>query len=265
MLAEQQDLVLDVGNTRVKWALFSRGMAVAHGVVGHGDGAGLQAAVAGVELAAIALGSTAAPDGAFSEALRTMAPVVELTGSSEAPIRTGYGTRPTLGADRLANAVAAVQRFPGRASLTIDLGTCVTYDLCEADGTYAGGAISPGLHMRSHAMNAYSARLPLVDPEPQPRLIGSTTQQSLAAGVHYGLLGEVESFIRRFRHGRPHLAVLLTGGDAPRIARGLENGIFALPLHTLEGYHALLQHHRSLTGGTLSAGFGGGTGPRATG
>ncbi|MBL7952582.1 MAG: type III pantothenate kinase [Flavobacteriales bacterium] len=262
---EKQDLVLDVGNTRVKWAVFNGGEVVANGSFQRGEEKELAGMLATFTVGAIALGATAAVDGMLLDTLRSSAPVLEMTGASDAPIRTRYGTRPTLGADRLANAVAAVKRFPGRASLCIDLGTCVTYDLCEADGTYAGGAISPGFRMRGKAMNAYSARLPLVEPELRPALIGTTTQQSLASGVHYGLLGEVESFIRRYQHGRPGLAVLLTGGDAPRIAGGLESGIFALPLHTLEGYHALLQHHRSLTGGPLSAGIGGGVGPGATG
>jgi type III pantothenate kinase len=264
-LMDKQDLVLDVGNTRVKWALFAHGRMAAHGVVERRAVGSLGPLLGSSAPGTIVLGTTAAPDADLLGALRALAPVVEITGASAAPIRTRYGTRPTLGADRLANAVAAVQRFAGRPSLTIDLGTCATYDLCEADGTYAGGAISPGLHMRARAMNAYSARLPLVEPEPWPDPIGSTTQQSLSAGVHYGLLGEVQGFIHRYGKGRPDLAVLLTGGDAPRIVRGLENGIFALPLHTLEGYHALLQHHRSVTGGTLSAGVGGGVGPGPAG
>lgn len=206
-------------------------------------------------------GSTARPDDALRRFLGGLAPALEITGASEAPIRNGYGTRPTLGADRLANATAALRRFPGRPSLVIDLGTCVTYDVCEVDGSYAGGAISPGLRMRAQAMNAYSARLPLVEPGASPELLGTTTQHGLEAGVHYGLLGEVEGFIRRYGQGRPQMAVLLTGGDAPRIARALESGIFALPLLTLEGYHALLLHHRALLGDGPPAGPG--IGPRS--
>lgn len=259
------DLVLDVGNTRVKWGLFNAQGIVKHGVAAHGDVSGLMTGVGKEGISGVVLGSTSHPDPTLLAALGGVAPVLEITGSSDAPIGNGYGSRPTLGADRLANATAAVQRFPGRPCLVIDLGTCVTYDVCEPDGTYAGGAISPGLLMRARAMNAYSARLPLVEPGPAPALLGTTTQQGLEAGVHFGLLGELEGFIRRFGHRRPNMAVLLTGGDAPRIARGLESGIFALPLLTLEGYHALLTHHRTLHGGGIPPGSGAGTRSGAAG
>ena len=136
---------------------------------------------------------------------------------------------------------------------------------CEANGTYSGGAISPGMRMRAKAMNAYSARLPLVDPAPAPALVGTTTETSLEAGIHFGILGELEGTIRRYRTDRPDLAVVLTGGDAVRFSRALESGIFALPFLTLEGYHALLVHHRSLHGGTVAAGTAGGLGTRPAG
>lgn len=259
------DLVLDVGNTRVKWAFFDTQGVVGHGSVGH-DGIGfLVEQAARQALTGIVWGSTARPGADILGQFGSMAPVLEITGASEAPITNGYGTRATLGADRLANATAAARRFPGRPSLVVDLGTCVTYDVCEADGMYAGGGISPGLHMRAKAMNAYSARLPLVEPAPTPEVLGATTRQALEAGVHFGLLGEVEGFIRRYGQGRPSMAVVLTGGDAPRIVRGLESGIFALPLLTLEGYHALLLHHRALRGDGSSVASGPAPGPGAAG
>lgn len=254
------DLVLDMGNTRVKWALFGPHGVVRHGAVTHDEAGSLASEIPEDGISGTVWGNTARPTTDLLRTLEGLGPVLEITGSSEAPFRNGYGTPHTLGADRLANVTAAVQRFPGRPSLVVDMGTCVTYDVCEANGTYAGGAISPGLRMRAQAMNAYSARLPLVDPSASPEVLGTTTQQGLEAGVHYGLLGEVEGFIRRYGQGRPQMAVLVTGGDAPRIARALESGIFALPLLTLEGYHALLLHHRALRRDGLPAGAG--AGPR---
>ncbi len=259
------DLVLDVGNSRTKLALFSGSDVVRHTVAANGDNADVLAFLGEERPAAIALGSVAAPDAAHVQALGKIAPVLVFNGNSPAPIKNAYGTPITLGADRLANVVAAVQRFPARAVLAIDLGTCITYDVCEADGTYVGGAISPGLFMRARAMHEYSARLPLVDPQPMPKSLGTSTATALEAGLHFGILGELQGSIQRYGKDRPGLAVLLTGGDAPRFSRALESGIFALPFLTLEGYHALLVHHRSLHGDVVVPGPAVGGGPRPAG
>jgi type III pantothenate kinase len=245
------DLVLDVGNTRTKWALFTNEGVSAHGHVPTGNKQALLALLEGRSVTSIAWGSVARPDPGLLAALRSKAPVLVLSGASPSPLGNAYATPMSLGADRLANAVAAVRRFPGRPVLVIDAGTCITYDVCGSDGCYAGGAIAPGMRMRSKAMHAYSARLPEVDPPPSPDLIGTTTEASLAAGIHFGIVGEIEGFVRRVGKERPGLAVLITGGDGVRFIRAMESGIFALPLLTLEGYHALLVHHRALHGGTL--------------
>ena len=94
-------------------------------------------------------------------------------------------------------------------------------------------------------MASFTARLPEVLPTGGVEVLGATTEASLAAGMHYGILGELEGFIRRYGRERPGLAVVVTGGDALRFVRGLESGIFAVPLLTLEGYHALLLHQRA--------------------
>lgn len=265
MPAEPIDLILDVGNSRTKLALFLGDRAIRHAIAPNGDMAAVRSFLGDDHPGTIALGSVAAPDPEFMRSLEANAPVVVLTGSSPSPVRNGYTAPNTLGADRLANVVGAMRRFPGRALLVIDLGTCITYDVCEEDGTYAGGAIAPGLRMRARAMNAYSARLPLVDPDVAPALIGTTTEGSLASGVHHGIVGEIEGFIRRVGKERPGLAVVLTGGDAVRFSRALESGIFALPLLTLEGYHALLVHHRSQHASPLAPAASAGDGPRSAG
>ncbi len=121
------DLVLDVGNTRTKLALFQGDRLVKHGPMANHDRVALAAFVGDVPLQGIGLGSTATPDPAFVEHLGTWAPTTVLTGTSPSPLRNAYGTPHTLGADRLANAVGAVRHFPGRTVLVFDLGTCLTY------------------------------------------------------------------------------------------------------------------------------------------
>lgn len=206
----------------------------------HGDAVSLAQWLHGVELDHIALGTVAVPDAAFLEKLRDRAPVKEITGVTPSPIRSLYSTPLSLGVDRLANAVAMAALFPDRSALAIDLGSCITYDLVDGLSVYRGGVISPGMHMRARAMHAYSARLPEVLPQEDSSLPGTDTITSLAAGIHHGLLFELEGMIDAFRQQHPGLAVVLTGGDAPRFAKALKSGIFAHPSLTLLGLYALL-------------------------
>ncbi|MEO8588926.1 MAG: type III pantothenate kinase [Flavobacteriales bacterium] len=242
------DLVLDVGNTRTKLALFQGQRVVRSGHMVHGDRTALQGFVAGDRPDSCVIGSVGHSDPSFIEHLRSLAPVLVVTGGTPTPLLSSYSTPLTLGADRLANAVAVAARFPGRSALAIDLGTCITYDLVRADRTYAGGAIAPGLRMRAQAMHDHSAMLPLVDPSADPPALGTSTQGSLEAGLHHGIVAELRGFIQAYTHGSPDTAVVLTGGDALRFTRALKSGIFALPLLTLEGLHAILDHHRALHG-----------------
>ncbi|HMC97842.1 MAG TPA: hypothetical protein VKG92_09320, partial [Flavobacteriales bacterium] len=93
-----------------------------------------------------------------------------------------------------------------------------------------------------------SARLPLADPPMDPEPLGTSTQSSLDAGVHHGIVAELRGFIEAYTHGSADYVVVTTGGDALRFTRALKSGIFALPLLTLEGLHAILDHHRVLHG-----------------
>jgi type III pantothenate kinase len=198
----------------------------------------------------VVIGSVGRPDYGFMHELGRIAPVVEARG--DMPLGTLYATPGTLGVDRLANAVGARAMFPGRPVLVFDLGTCITADLVDTGGTHLGGTISPGLRMRARAMHAYSARLPEVQPPELVPLVGRDTDQSLASGIVHGIRWELAGMIAETAYEHPGLAVVLTGGDAPRFMRALKSGIFADPLLTLRGLHGILQH--TLADGTAAAG-----------
>lgn len=236
------ELVIDVGNTRLKMGLFANGRLLATGAATHGDLAAVQHFLAGARPVRTAIGTVAAPDHQFLDGLRALAPLIEIGGASPSPLGSAYTTPETLGVDRLANAVAAKLLFPGRAVLAIDLGSCATYDLVDELAVYRGGIIAPGLHMRAKAMHAYSARLPLVDPPDLPMVPGLDTATSLAAGTFHGMLMEINGYMALFKQQYRGLAVVITGGDAPRFVRALKSGIFAHPTLTLIGLHALLHY-----------------------
>lgn len=259
-------LVLDVGNSRTKAALYQgAGRVIRWTHLANGDQRGLHQWLDGLKLAHAVVGSVADHDPELGRYLAACCPVLQVSGSTPTPLRNTYTSQGTLGADRLANAVGAAMRFAGRPVLAVDAGTCVTYDLVDADSTYLGGAIAPGLKMRAKAMHGYSARLPLVEPGPVPSALGIDTLTSLAAGIHHGMLGEVLHFIDTYGHQRGGMAVVLTGGDALRIASALKSGIFAHPLLTLEGLHAILLHDLGLDPNAGGASANHHPGPGATG
>lgn len=236
------DLVLDIGNSSTKAALFQGHHLCRVERVPHTAPAGLVELLGRVGPARIALGSVASEALLDLEMLKAVAPVHVITTTGPLPIHSAYTTQASLGVDRIANAVAASKAFPGRAVLAVDAGTCITYDLVDASGTYLGGAISPGMTMRGKAMHAFSARLPLVQVPAVPALLGMSTGESLASGMHHGVRAEVLGMVHAFGEYHPGMAVILTGGDAPRFAAALKFGIFADPSLTLRGLHAILLH-----------------------
>jgi type III pantothenate kinase len=81
------------------------------------------------------------------------------------PLIKLYDTPETLGADRVAAAIGAKVLYPQNNCLVIDMGTCITYDLVDSEDNFHGGIISPGVRMRFKAMNTFTKRLPLLEPD----------------------------------------------------------------------------------------------------
>ncbi len=237
------DLVVDIGNSRVKLALFRGGELLRSVRMDELTAPGLDGFLSGDRPGAIGVASVGAPAKWPLHVLSGLAPVYELTGASPSPVPNAYADPRTLGVDRLANAAALHVRFPGRAALAIDLGTCITYDLVLPERGFVGGAISPGPRMRGLAMHHYSARLPLLEDPGAPPLVGGDTLGCIASGIHHGVRLEVAGMVAELRATHPGLAVVLTGGAAPAYATALKSGIFADPLLTLRGIHVLLAHH----------------------
>ena len=97
--------------------------------------------------------------------------------SSHIPIQIGYATPHTLGLDRIAAVVGALMQQPGVPVLIVDAGTCVTYDLLTADGTFVGGNIAPGIRLRLLAMHEHTGKLPHISDEGRfPRLDSAPKQ-----------------------------------------------------------------------------------------
>ena len=170
---------------------------------------------------------------------------VFLNSDLQLPVKILYKTPQTLGADRLAGSVAAQGQFPGENILKLDFGTCITYDVVNAQSEYLGGAIAPGMLMRFKALHNYTAKLPLVDPMQfnQFELTGTDTPTSILSGVINGIKYEVEGIINEYRQRLGSLKVVATGGDAGLFAALIKSEIFARPYLVLEGLNEILNHN----------------------
>lgn len=250
------DLIIDIGNTRGKAAIFEGDRLMRRFTFKVRDIQGFVAQLERDPIARAALGTVADEAHELVDWLGMRVPVFRIDSHGPMPIRSAYTTGATLGVDRLANAVAASSLFPGRPVLAIDMGTCITYDLVDAQGVYQGGAITPGGRMRANAMHSYSARLPLVDDAVHPGPFGRSTVASLQAGISHGILGEARHFIGLGLERDRTTVVVLTGGDALHHGRALKSGIFAHPFLTLEGLRIIFHHGHGA--GLASTGEGSG-------
>lgn len=159
------------------------------------------------------------------------------------PLRLRYQTPQTLGADRVAAVCGAKVLYPAKTCLVMDVGTCLTYDLVDIDNLHWGGSISPGLRMRFRAIHAFTARLPLLEPEPAPELIGVTTKDAILSGVINGMTAEMEGIIRKYGENFPEMRVLFCGGDAKFFENSVKEPIFVIPELVLIGLNRIIQHN----------------------
>lgn len=117
-----------------------------------------------------------------------------------------------LGADRLINAVAGVELYK-TPLMIIDFGTATTFDVVDADGTYCGGAIAPGVNLSLRALHMAAAKLPSVAVARPPKVIATNTVTAIQSGVFWGYVGMIEGLIARTKaeFGAP-MTVVATGG-----------------------------------------------------
>jgi type III pantothenate kinase len=123
-----------------------------------------------------------------------------------------------LGADRLANAVAAFEHT-GHACIVVDFGTAINYDVVSSEGEYLGGVLAPGVEISLEALAQRAAKLPKVDIEAPPEVIGRSTLTAMQSGIVYGYAGQVDGIISRLREELGEEATAIaTGGHAGAIA-----------------------------------------------
>ncbi|OBX22454.1 MULTISPECIES: type III pantothenate kinase [Bizionia] len=169
--------------------------------------------------------------------------VLVLNAEIPLPFINDYKTPHTLGVDRIALVSAAVKKYPNQNILIIDAGTCVTYDFITNQNQYLGGAISPGIRLRYTSLNNLTANLPLLTKEVPEMIIGNTTNSAIHSGVIYGVLFEIDGVIQTYKEKYSDLTVILTGGDINFLSKQLKSSIFAHSNFLLEGLNHILQYN----------------------
>lgn len=171
-------------------------------------------------------------DARFMETLRRMVDghLSVLTPATLLPIQIKYGTRATLGNDRVAAAVGASWLFKDEGCLVVDAGTAITIDLITSDGVFLGGNIAPGVRLRFSSLHDATCQLPLVEPQGEIYDFGRDTLSAIRSGVVGGMVSEINDAYSRASelYGCTHL--VLTGNDAPLLQGLLEDR--GIPVYT---------------------------------
>jgi len=148
-----------------------------------------------------------------------------------------------LGADRIVNAVAGLERF-GAPLIAVDLGTATTFDIVNRQREYLGGIILPGLKIAAEALFQRASRLPRVEIAEPERLVGRNTVQAMQSGLFYGYVGQVDGIMARLLAEYPDCPVVATGGLAKVIAPASRYIKNVEPDLTLEGLRILWLKNR---------------------
>lgn len=237
------NLIVDIGNTQTKLAVFEGGKMLFRVQV---DSENIFKKIKEIQkkfknISKAIVSSVGKTDLNDFESLEKDLYLLILDHETPLPFKNLYSTPKTLGIDRIALVCASVEKYPNKNVLIIDAGTCITYDFINANNEYLGGAISPGLRMRYKAMHNQTAKLPLLLPESSNSLIGDATDQAIHSGVYNGIVFEIDGFIEAYRKKNNDLTVILTGGDAKMLSKQLKSSIFANSNFLLEGLNFILQ------------------------
>lgn len=189
---------------------------------------------------------TAALAETFERRLRL--PVSIVNAAARLPISLLVDEPLTVGADRIANTLAASALY-GRDTIAVDLGTATTFDCITARGEFVGGVISPGLRTGADTLVRRTAKLPRVDLDRPLSVIGTRTETSLRSGIFFGAVDAIDGIVRRIKREweRPDALVVATGGLAPFLAPHCDTIDHVEPHLTLIGV-AFAQAHMTTPG-----------------
>lgn len=211
-------LLIDIGNTSAKLAVADTDILHFERLTESWKDAFARLA-ATFRLDVVHISTVAGDDPLLNEALTALRlPVLWLNASVPCPVKPISNVHPALGADRWAADIGALSQDADHTLLIIDAGTCITYDVISREGCILGGAISPGVQLRLHAMHEHTALLPAIKAEQEAVLLGNDTRTAMLSAAVNGARFEIEGYIRHLLQDYPDLHVFLTGGNTFRFS-----------------------------------------------
>jgi len=243
------NLVIDIGNTFTKIAVFDNGelLYTEHFITV--DPGTLNKFLTSYPIDKAIISSVKKDQEDWQTILSEKTQLTYFSAGMTTGIHNHYLTPKTLGLDRLAAVTGAGYLYPGKNNLVIDGGTCITYDYIDSNLNYFGGSISPGLAMRYNALNYYTSNLPVVKADDKfTDNLGKDTLTAIRSGVQNGIKYELTGFIESYTKDQQQLNIILTGGDSIFFDTLLKNSIFAPyikiePHLVLKGLNAAIQKH----------------------
>ena len=232
-------LCLDLGNTRMKAALFEDGNLIQTEVLENDGIEKTTELITKFHPERSILSSVVHHDPRLEALLMQNTRFHRLNHLSKLNFTVAVGKPETMGADRLALAAAVVHFHPEQHNLVIGLGSCITYNFINKYHQFLGGGISPGMEMRLKSLRDYTALLPMVEKEWEFPLIGYDTKTNILSGVIMGMTKEIEGIVEEYRQKYRNFNVVLTGGDCTYFARLMKKRIFADPDLLYKGLYAI--------------------------
>ncbi len=234
------NLILDIGNTRIKAALFDGQRFMENRIYNQPNDL-LADELFLFQAQNILIGSVVDGLDHFYKSLSLIRPTLLFEANTPIPLTNCYQTVSSLGSDRLAASVGAYHLYPHSNVLVIDAGTCIKYNFTNSKNDYLGGGISPGIQMRFKALHHFTSKLPLIEIDSHDiDLIGVNTTQSILSGVVNGCVAEIDGLIHEYKTKFPDLVCILTGGDSEFLAKRLKNSIFTHQNLVLKGLNDIL-------------------------
>ena len=235
------NLVLDVGNSLLKIALFEKSELIQKFKFSENYKRNIEDIISNYKVTHSIISNVGRIDDSIINILKDSTNLLLVSNQLKIPFKNLYKSKNTLGQDRLALVSAAAFNFPNENVLIVDVGSCITYDFKNNNNEYLGGGISPGILMRFKSLNTFTSNLPLIDFESIYQLIGNNTKNSITSGVVNGTISEINGIIQQYREEFKNIRIILTGGDSNFLLKRIKNTIFADRNFLLIGLNKLLE------------------------
>tara|TARA_X000001036_G_scaffold131989_1_gene124864 strand:+ start:144 stop:863 length:720 start_codon:yes stop_codon:yes gene_type:complete len=235
------NLVLDVGNSLLKIALFEKSELIQKFKFSENYKRNIEDIISNHKVTHSIISNVGRIDDSIINILKESTNLLLVSNQLKIPFKNLYKSKNTLGQDRLALVSAAAFNFPNENVLIVDVGSCITYDFKNNNNEYLGGGISPGISMRFKSLNTFTSNLPLIDFDSIYQLIGNNTKNSITSGVVNGTISEINGIIQQYREEFKNIRIILTGGDSNFLLKRIKNTIFADRNFLLIGLNKLLE------------------------